>query len=409
MRILLVNKNWRRVGGLETHMFAVRDVFEELGHEVIPFAMEHPDNEPALTAAHFVSPVDFRSGGMVDPVRATGRAVFGIQTVRRLRSLLDEHEIDAVHVLHAYHQLGTTFLRLLERRSIPTVLSVHDYKLGCPSYRLFDDRTSTICTRCFDRPHGYLWAPVAVRCWDGSAVGGAMLTLEAVGTRVSGAYRRGPGAVMTVNALQAVGVERMGVPPGRIFVVPHFAEIDVDAPMSAGEGQVLYVGRLVPEKGVSVLIRACASAGLPLRIVGDGRDRALLETLAGELGGDVTFVGELPPAAVAAEMRSATVLSVPSVWHEVWGLVVNEAWNAGLPVVGSDVGGLADLLGDGRGVLVPPGDVDHLASALLRVVNQPSLRTTMVEGARRWATEELNKQRFVTRLRAVYESVGVQL
>lgn len=409
MRILLVNKNWHRFGGLETHMFAVRDVFESLGHEVVPFAMADPLNEDSPTAEYFVSPVDFRSDDPVDRARAAGRAVFGLQTVRRLRALLDHHQIDAVHVLHAYHQLGTSFLRLLERRGIPTVLSVHDYKLGCPSYRLFDDHTSTICTRCFDSASGFLWAPATVRCWDGSAAGGAMLSLEALGSRVTGAYRKGPGAVMTVNELQTVGVRRMGVSEDRIFVVPHFADIDPDTPMAAGESEVLYVGRLVPEKGVDVLIRACASAGLALRVVGDGRDRPALEGLARELEADVAFVGAVSPDDVTREMQRATVLSVPSVWHEVWGLVVNEAWSAGLAVVGTEVGGLADLLRDGRGVLVPPGDVDALAAALSATVADREGRAAMVDSGRRWAVEELSRERFIDRLRTVYASVGVDL
>ena len=81
--------------------------------------------------------------------------MFGVETVRKLDRLLRDEKIDAAHVVHGYHQLGTSFLRLLERRGIPTVLSLHDYKLGCPSYRLFDDRTQSICTKCLDHPTGF--------------------------------------------------------------------------------------------------------------------------------------------------------------------------------------------------------------------------------------------------------------
>lgn len=410
MRILLVNKIWKHKGGLETHMFQVRDLFEELGHEVIPFAMADPDNEPAPTSSHFVSPVDFREGGVLDRARAVGRAVVGVETVRNLRRLLDEHEVDAAHVLHAYHQLGMTFLRLLERRGIPTVLSLHDYKAGCPSYRLFDDRTATICTKCFDRPHAYAYAPMTTGCWDGSRAGGALLSLEAISSRVTGAYTRGPGAIMTVNDLQAEGVRRMGVPDERIHVVPHFAEgIDPAGPHSLAEGHVLYVGRLAIEKGVDVLIRACARAGLPLRVVGDGPMLDELERLAASERADVTFVGAVDLAAVAGEMRRASVLAVPSVWHEVWGLVVNEAWAQGLAVVGSDVGGLGELVSGGRGVPVPPGDVGALADALTRCVSDAGFRHALVDEARRWAETELTREAFVRRLREVYASVGVTL
>jgi glycosyltransferase involved in cell wall biosynthesis len=215
--------------------------------------------------------------------------------------------------------------------------------------------------------------------------------------------------VMTVNELQTVGVRRMGVPAERIFVVPHFAEVDVNGPMAAAEGHVLYVGRLAPEKGVDVLIRACAERGLPLRVVGDGRMRDELERLARALDVEVSFVGTVSSAVVAEEMRRATVLCVPSIWHEVWGLVVNEAWDAGLPVVGTEVGGLADLLRDDRGVIVPPGDVDALATALGTLVADPTRRAAIVGRARTWAAAELGRDRFVDRLKAVYRSIGVEL
>lgn len=409
MRVLLVNKNWHRRGGLETHMFALRDVFEALGHEVVPFAMEDPANEPSVTEQYFPSAVDFRDGSPTDRLHAVGRAVFGVATVTRLRRLLDDVPIDAAHVLHGYHQLGTSFLRLLDHRRVPTVLSVHDYKLGCPNYRLFDDRTGTICTVCFDRPTGFAWAPPTVRCWDGSVAGGVMLSLEAISSRAYRSYRKGPGAVMTVNQLQVEGVRRMGVPPERIFVVPHFAEIPERAPVGPRARHVLYVGRLVPEKGVDVLIRACASGGLPLRVVGDGRERARLELLAERCAAEVTFVGELAPPDVEVEMRTASVVAVPSVWHEVWGLVVTEAWAAGAPVVGTHVGGLGDLLAGGRGIRVPPGDVDALRDALRRVVEDPATGARLVARARAWARRELGRDRYLDRLRAVYETVGVEL
>ena len=414
MRILMVNKNWYPHGGLERHMFEVKRIFEERGHEVVAFAMEDERNEPVATEEFFVSPVEFRSGTGAERVRSVERALLGTQSVRRLRRLLASQRIDAAHVLHGYHQLGPAFMQVLRRANIPTVVSMHDYKMGCPNYRLFNDATGQICTRCFDHRFDFLYAPAMTRCWDGSRVGGVLLGLEATSTRLFGTYSRVPGAVMTVNQLQATGALRMGVPSSRVHVVPHFAEIDDNEPerLHNAEGvtdNVLYVGRLVPEKGVDVLIRAAAAGGFSVRIAGDGRIDDQLRMLAADLGADVAFLGRLSEDDVRNEMRRAAALVVPSVWHEVWGLVINEAFDVGLPVIGTHVGAISDLLDDGRGLLVPPGDHLALRTAVRSVLDHPGTGRAMADRARRWAAAELSREQFIGRLCEIWNSVGVKM
>jgi glycosyltransferase involved in cell wall biosynthesis len=408
MRILLVNKHWRPFGGVETHVAAVQRVFEGLGHEVVPFAMQDPGNAETPYARYFVAPVEMRSGPPLARARGVGRAIGGLATVRQLRRLLDEVRIDAAHVVHPYHHLGTTFLPLLRRRGIPIVLSLHDYKIGCPNYRLFSEHTGRICTICIDRPHAWAWAPSSKRCW-GSALGGLALSAEAVVSRAYGTYRRSAGAVVVLNRLQRRAAEAAGIAPDRIHQVPNFCEPG-PAPDAARQGHVLFVGRLVPEKGVDVLIKACAEARLPLRVVGDGRSRAELEALAAELGADVTFAGFETGPVLRQEMETAAVLAVPSVWHEVWPFVVLEAWDAGLPVVGSAVGGLPEQLGGGRGFLCQPGDVAGWAATLRRLLGAERERgLDAARVARAYALGELTRERWVERMRRVYAAAGARL
>lgn len=137
-------------------------------------------------------------------------------------------------------------------------------------------------------------------------------------------------------------------------------------PMSSppADGAVLGVGRLVPEKGFDVLIRAVAETGDRLVLVGDGDGRTALEALARSSGADVTFAGSVAPAALAAHYAAARLVAVPS-RREGFGMVAAEALAAGRAVVGTRVGGLPDLVTDGvTGTLVAPDDVVALAAAL---------------------------------------------
>jgi len=129
-------------------------------------------------------------------------------------------------------------------------------------------------------------------------------------------------------------------------------------------GPVLAVGRLVPEKGFDVLVRAAARAAVPVVIVGDGDRRDALEALAVSTGARVEFTGALAPAELAARYRQARAVAVPS-RREGFGIVAAEAAAAGRAVIASAVGGLPDIVRPGvNGVLVPPGDVDALARAI---------------------------------------------
>ena len=173
---------------------------------------------------------------------------------------------------------------------------------------------------------------------------------------------------------------------------------------------MLFVGRLVPEKGVDVLIRACAQARLPLRIVGEGRALPALHALAAELDADVAFTGFKTGRELRDEMESAAVLAVPSLWHDVWPIVVLEAWDANLAVVGSAVGGIIEQLGNGRGFLCPPGDVEGWAEMLRALLTTGrKKREEAARAARDYALRELTRERWVERMRNVYGAVGAAL
>ena len=164
--------------------------------------------------------------------------------------------------------------------------------------------------------------------------------------------------------------------PHRSHVVPNCYDAAVfrsgDGTVRAGD--LLFVGRLVPDKGTDLLLSALvrlASEGLrpALTIVGDGPEAAGLKDLAERLGlgARVSFVGSRTPGEVAALMREHRVLVVPSRWREPFGLVALEGIACGCVVVGSAEGGLAEAIGPG-GLTFPNGDVAALAVSLRRAL-----------------------------------------
>lgn len=404
MRILVANKFHRPVGGVEAHVAEVTRWLEAAGHTVIPFAMQETDSTPTEYSKYFPSQVDFRVSSAKDALRTLERATLSRETRTRLGELLDAERIDAAYVVHVYHQLGMVMLDDLAARGVPTVLSLHDYKIACPNYRFFSERTGRICTICLDWKPGFAVSPIVERCWAGSAPAGVALSIEAITTRARGSYRKA-GTVNVLNGLQERAAGAAGVAPTRIRRVPH--------PVTLGEERapeqrdhVVYVGRLVPEKGVDVLIRASAASGVPVVIAGDGRDEATLRTLADELSAPVTFLGSVAPEEVRDIMRAAAALIVPSVWHEVSPLVVYEAIAEDVPVIGTRVGGIVEQIGEDRGLLVEPHDETGLADALRVLVADQELGRRLSANAREYASQYLSRARWERNMADSFRAAG---
>lgn len=147
--------------------------------------------------------------------------------------------------------------------------------------------------------------------------------------------------------------------------------------------RVGFVGRLIPHKGVDVLVRAAALCDrMEVDVYGDGPEAGALGSLADELGlaGRVRFHGHVDEGGLPAVFATFDVLAVPSVpvpgWLEQFGRVVVEGQASGVPAVASASGALPDVVG-ASGLLVPAGDPAALAAALARVLDEPGLWETL--------------------------------
>jgi glycosyltransferase involved in cell wall biosynthesis len=228
-------------------------------------------------------------------------------------------------------------------------------------------------------------------------------------------YRRVARVIAVSRAIRSRLIERDGVPPAIITVVPNSAPPSrgshgdaLPIPSELGQGPVVgMVARLQPEKGVTSFLKAAAHVAKEFPqarfvVVGDGPLREELFRLAEDLRvrERVLFLGFRPDAQALIKMMD--VVAVPSV-SEGTPLVVLEAMAAGVPVVASAVGGIPDQIRPGHeGILVPPGDTDALARALIKVLRDPELAQHMGEAGRLRAGTEFSHENMVRKVEAIY-------
>jgi glycosyltransferase involved in cell wall biosynthesis len=239
--------------------------------------------------------------------------------------------------------LGWRALAAARAAGARTVLHLHNYRLVCAVGTCFNARGED-CTRCQARNT----APgVALGC-RGSRAEGAVYAaaLSLWSARLTACAD----AVVVPSEAAATRLRALSAPVRALEVVPH-ALRSFAAGSSADAGEfALVASRIAPEKGLEVAIAACARAGLPLVVAGDGTVRT---------EGDVRFVGRVSGEELAALRARAALALVPSRSAETFGLAAAEAMAAGVPVVASRVGALTDLVDPGG--LVAPGDVGALA------------------------------------------------
>ncbi|HEX6104837.1 MAG TPA: glycosyltransferase family 4 protein [Gemmatimonadales bacterium] len=172
----------------------------------------------------------------------------------------------------------------------------------------------------------------------------------------------------------------------------------------------LAVARLVERKGLANLIRAVALQGpgrVELEIVGTGPEERPLRALAAELGVShlVTFAGALEHAAVAQRYREADLFTL-ACSDEAFGTAFGEAMASGLPIVGTAVGAIPELVRDGRnGLLVPSGDVQALACAIRALADDPGRRAQMARRNRADVEEHLSWERVTARHLVIYNGM----
>lgn len=402
MRILLVNSFYYRRGGDSAHVLDLERLLTGRGHDVAVLSMHHPKNAVSPWSRYWVPRVEFRGADSTPAVVAALRSVHSREAAKALAHIAADFAPDVVHVHAVHHHLSTSVVAEAKKRGFPVVWTLHEYRTVCPATNLL--RRGRICEECAG---GRFWHGLLYRCKSESAVKSAAAVLESYWSRWRGVHAL-VDCYISPSDFLAQTVMRMGLPARRIEVLPNFCELPESLPSARRRRGVAYVGRLSPEKGVDVLLRACAAAGVDsLEVVGDGPAAGALKAHAHAAGMPVSFAGWLDKAAVWETISRAQVLCVPSVWYENCPIVALEAMALGTPVLATDLGGLPELLDHGRaGILTPPGDAAVLASALRRVLAMSDADVgSLTSAARQRVATRHAPASFVAALERIYESL----
>jgi glycosyltransferase involved in cell wall biosynthesis len=390
MRILLANQEKAGGGGVETYLAAIATSLSSRRHAV---ALLH------------VNPAAQQGPTRIETVESWSVADIGLQPA--IARALDWKP----DIVFSHNMTRLDVEEALVVRS-PVVKMMHGYFGTCVSgQKAFRFPSVTACSRICGPSCLALYVPRGCGRLD-PATAVADYRWAARQRALFGRYQA---VVVASRHMQGEYVAH-GVEPSRVQVIPLFAAPHPPPTAAAGRRvDVVFIGRLTPLKGATTLVRAVQVASralgrrVSLVIAGEGPEGQPLAASARDYPGvDLEVPGWLEPQARTDLLVRATLLAVPSLWPEPFGLVGLEAGSLGVPAVAFDVGGIPEWLTDRvNGVLVrPAGDANEMGRAIARVLNDPDWRADLSAGARE-AAARLNVDAHVNRLEAVLDSVRV--
>jgi glycosyltransferase involved in cell wall biosynthesis len=311
---------------------------------------------------------------------------------------------DVAHFHNTFPLISPSAYYACQREGVPVVQTLHNYRLLCPTANLF--RAGRVCEDCLGHSlvHG-----IAHACYRSSRLQTATIAAMLKLHRMMGTWNN---LIDAYIALTEFGRQKhidAGLPPKKIYIKGNFSyQAESSHGRSDDRNGALFIGRLEPEKGISTLISAWRQIpNFPLAIVGAGSlETAARKSIESQQIQGIKLSGQVGRDEIAKYLREARVLVLPSEWYEGFPIVIVEAYAAGLPVIASRIGGLPELVRDGKtGLLFKPGDVDDLARNVRWIVDHPREAQEMGQEGLALFRREYSPMVNYSRLMDIYQEV----
>lgn len=383
MKVLLVNKFLYPKGGSETYILKLGQILKEHGHEVQYFGLDNSKNVVGNRVNANVTDLDF-SQGIRKNWKAPLRIVYNAEARKKIRMVLEDFQPDVVHLNNIQYHLTPSIILETHKFSEETgkpvkiVYTAHDYQLICPSHGLFDSNVE-ICEKCLGGNYTHC---LRTKCVKNSTMKSALGMMDAYFWKWSKAYSYIDTIVCCSSFLKGK-LDTQERFRNKTVAIHNFVD-DVPYVQVEKEGYVLEFGHLCRDKGTYTLLDAAKR--LPdVRFVFAGfgeAEKGIAETPNAEFAGFQT--GE----ALEMLIRKAAVSVYPSQWYENCPFSVIESQMYGTPVIGARMGGIPELIDEGRtGLLFEAGNADDLEEKLRTILFSPGLAEQYSENCREYQVE----------------------
>lgn len=352
MKILLVHNDYGIYSGEEAVVDKMSAMLAERGFEVALLRMTTAGARDTLSGQ----------------IRGFLNGIYSPSGVKAMREALEREKPDVVNVHNLYPFISPAALRECRKAGVPVVMTVHNYRLICPTGLFMRDGKP--CELCLRR--GDEWGCIRHNCENSmlKSVGYAVRNMVA---RLKRHYLDCVDIFVCITDFQRRKLMEAGFPAEKLTVIPNSMDAAPEDSDNREEGTyAAYSGRISREKGVDLVIdSARRNPDIEFRLAGAVRD----EDLVADLPSNVQLTGYLSGSALTDFYRGARFFVMASRWYEGFPMTILEAARYSKPMIAPDHGGFTEIIGRGAdaiGVLTPPGDAAALGDAVRRLHDDPA-------------------------------------
>lgn len=371
MKVLLINKFLYPNGGSETYIFKLGDYLKSQGDEVQYFGMEHKGRCVGNRVNAYTSDMDFHGGSKLAKLSYPIKTIYSQEARVQLRRVLDDFQPDVCHLNNFNYQLTPSIILEIVKwrketgKKCKIVFTAHDYQLVCPNHMLNNPNTHKNCERCLG---GHFVNCVKGKCIHGSTAKSFIGMMEATFWKWNGAYKY----IDTMICCSEFMKRKMDTNPlfaAKTVAMHNFVD-QVEWEEVEKKDYVLYFGRFSEEKGIHTLIKVCKELpDIPFVFAGTGP----LESSMKEIK-NIKNVGFQQGETLEKLIREARFSVYPSEWYENCPFSVMESQMYGTPVLGANIGGIPELIQNGKtGELFESGNREDLKAKIRKLWNDKKL------------------------------------
>lgn len=410
LKILMVNWAWYRCAGEWTYIDNLKTLYQNHGHDVIPFSMKSSHNDDTNSFdKYFIEHIDYKelnkNKTILNGIRAFSKTIFSKEAKKNLEQLLSDHTIDIAHLHDINHYLTPSILPVLKKHKIPIIWTLHDYTLICPDGSFISD--NSVCENC--RGGAFYYCAIQ-KCKKGSFLASSLAAIENTVHRYFDVFRHVDYFLCPSQFLYNK-FKDFKFYPDKLVLTNLCCEIQPVSSEKKAERYIIYAGRLVKIKGLQTLLKAVNGLDVKLYIAGEGTEFAACNSYINSNHlPNVELLGFKSKAEIYSLVQHAEMLICPSECYENFPYSIIEAMLLRTAVIASNIGGIPELVIDEiTGLLFEPGNVIQLRSKITCLINNSRLREQLTENAYNRTLSVVSYQQHYNTLQKVYSNVGLNL
>ncbi len=371
MKILMINKFLHPNGGSETYIFKLGRYLKNVGHEVQYFGMEHEGRVVGNDVNAYTSDMDFHEGSKLSKLIYPIKIIYSKEARRQIRKVLNDFQPDVCHLNNFNYQLTPSIILEIVKwrndmgRKCRIVFTAHDYQLICPNHMLNNPNTHENCEKCIG---GHFFNCTQNKCIHGSVAKSFIGTMEATFWNIKKTYKY-IDAIVCCSEFMKNKMDTNLLFKDKTISMHNFIE-KIEWKETVKKDYILYFGRYSEEKGIRTLINVCSELpNIPFIFAGSG---PLERSIKGAK--NIKNVGFKKGEELKKLIREARFSIYPSEWYENCPFSVMESQMYGTPVLGSNIGGIPELISVGKtGELFEPGNKAMLKEKIQKLWNDRKL------------------------------------